>query len=157
MHNYTPTSDDRLFSYIKEKASLLTGCCVCGLVWPLKRKLRELKSPEAFWELSSSIFKLNTKRLSVEQLRKMEMDISLSDMCPGCFPSEMPSYVEEVKKDQAARGYSPCFYSGHVSCDQSACEHRHICIRDENIPPTEEKYFTHLFETVFTPASMGTH
>lgn len=155
--NHTFAGDEELFSYVGEKANLLTGCCICGLVWPLKRKLKDLKSPETFWKISSAIFMLNARRFSAKQLRELVKNLSFANICPECFFSELPSYVDEVQKSQSIQGFLACFYSGQMSCDQYACMHRTMCIRDENISPTTEEYFTHLFETAFIPISINAH
>jgi hypothetical protein len=139
---YTFVGDKELFSFIGEHVHLLTGCCECNTIWPNKEKLQKIESVEFFQKLGSAIFSLNHKQFSTKQLQVLEMPIVFSKICPQCFSRS--ATVKEIRENQRSEGNFDCFCSGSLYCDQFHCTHKSACIRDENISPAKEEYFSHL-------------
>ncbi|HCU70147.1 MAG TPA: hypothetical protein DIC35_00145 [Candidatus Moranbacteria bacterium] len=130
------SNDAEFLSFVRENIKFFTGCSDCHRTWVENNRINNC-SASLLGKLAFTAMLLNVAMIEQGELLDLGVQLYFDRICPECFARSEITPI--IRQQQIKQGYSPCFCTGILDCDQFKCSHRSTCIRPENILPVSEK------------------
>ena len=135
-----------IFSTIRQFQHVLAGCSSCQVVWIHKEKMCHIPSEEVFRRLSMALVLFNQLSLNYnDHLLAVGIEKISYGFCSKCIATN-PVWASKFKAKQRYEGNFDCFGSAkHGYCDQFTCSRYHVCVHDQDNPPSSLGFFQKLY------------